>query len=199
MRAAAETRLRRGFFWPDARPLRAPSHALSFFGHRLTISGRIRTNALIRLVFSQERDHRVRIKSAPKGRKMVEAATALEQGYTPDTGEKSRLLTFDHLDGRTLAMRKVRQVEAEIASDLGGPEGLSEAQRALARRAAVLSAVLEDAEARWALGERFDLQAYLAAVNALRRVLATLGLERRMRDAVPALHDYLASKAKGAA
>ena len=130
---------------------------------------------------------------------MPETATALEHGYRPEVGEKARLLTFDHLDGRTLAMRKVRQVEAEIASDLGGPEGLSEAQRALARRAAVLSTVLEDAEARWAIGQSFDLPAYLAAVNALRRVFATLGLERRMREAVPALHDYLAEKAKGAA
>lgn len=126
---------------------------------------------------------------------MAETTTALEAEYRPAEGEKARLLTFDHLDGRTLAMRKVRQVEGEIASDLGGPEGLSEAQRALARRAAVLSAVLEDAEARWALGQVFDLQAYLAAVNALRRVLATLGLERRMREAVPALHDYLERKA----
>lgn len=135
---------------------------------------------------------------ALKGPKMADTGTALESGYTPDAGEKARLLTFDHLDGRTLAMRKVRQVEAEIASDLGGPEGLSEAQRALARRAAVLAAVLEDAEARWAIGQAFDLQAYLAAVNALRRVLTTLGLNRRMRDAVPSLHQYLDMKAQGA-
>jgi hypothetical protein len=131
-----------------------------------------------------------------EGHEMADATTALEAGHRAEDGEKARLLTLDHLDGRTLAVRRVRQVEGEIASDLGGPEGLSEAQRALARRAAVLSAVLEDSEARWALGQGVDLQGYLAAVNALRRVLATLGLERRMRDAVPPLHDYLAAQAK---
>ncbi len=114
---------------------------------------------------------------------MPETATQLEQSYVPNTGEKARLLTLDHLDGRTLAVKRVRAVEMQIASDLGGTDQLSEGQRALARRGAVLSAILDDAETRWATGKPFDLSEYLAAINTFRRVLATLGLERRMRSA----------------
>ncbi len=110
---------------------------------------------------------------------MPETATQLEQRYVPDEGEKVRLLTLDHLDGRCLAVRRVRRVETEIATDLGGAEHISEGQRALCRRAAVLAAIVEDAEARWADGQSFDLPEYLSAVNSLRRILATIGLERR--------------------
>ena len=46
----------------------------------------------------------------------------LEQRYVPDEGEKVRLLTLDHLDGRCLVVRRVRRVETEIATDLGGAE-----------------------------------------------------------------------------
>jgi hypothetical protein len=113
---------------------------------------------------------------------MPETAAQLEQSYVPDAGEKTRLLTLDHLDGRTLAVKRVRAVETQIASDLGGTDQLSEGQRALARRGAVLSAILDDAETRWTAGEPFDLSEYLAAINTFRRVLTTLGLERRPRS-----------------
>jgi len=121
---------------------------------------------------------------------------ALERDCAPTGRRRSRLLTLEHLDGRTTAIRNVRETEAAIAADLGGTEHLSTAQRALARRAAVLSGVVEDAEARWATGDAgFELDRYLAAVNALRRVLSTLGLERRARP-VPHLHDYLQQQAE---
>ncbi len=112
---------------------------------------------------------------------MPKTATQLEQRYVPDEGEKVRLLTLDHLDGRCLAVRRVRRVETEIATDLGGAAHISEGQRALCRRAAVLAAIVEDAEARWADGQSFDLPEYLSAVNSLRRILATIGLERRQQ------------------
>jgi len=110
-------------------------------------------------------------------------ATTLEPRRPPDAGGKLRLVTLDHLDGRTLAVRRVREAEAEaqMLSELGGAEVASEAQRQIARRAAVLAAVLEDAEARWAAGAAFDLGEYTTTANAHRRILATLGLERRQR------------------
>ena len=113
--------------------------------------------------------------------------TQLEQGYIPDGGEKVRLLTLDHLDGRTLAVKRVRQVEVGIAADLGG--SLSEAQKALVRRNAVLEAILGDVEARWASGESLVLADYLSAIKVQRNVLLTLGIERRPRQVqgLPAL------------
>ena len=112
---------------------------------------------------------------------MPEAVCQLEARYVPAEGEKTRLLTLDHLDGRCLAVKRVRAVETEIAQDLGGAARISQAQRALCRRAAVLSTIIEDTEARWADGQRLDMPVYLAATNTLRRVLATIGLERRAR------------------
>ena len=115
---------------------------------------------------------------------MAEAArngAALEGGYLQDDGTKVRLMTRSDLDGRTLAARKVRDTEQAIAEDLGGADRLSEGQRQLARRAAILGALLESVEVLWASGQEFDLGQYLATVNCHRRVLGTLGLERRTR------------------
>jgi hypothetical protein len=101
----------------------------------------------------------------------------------PEDGAKVRLLTFDRLDGRCTAARRVRETETAIAEDLGGADRLSEAQRQLTRRAAILGAVLESAEVAWFGGQTFDLNQYLATTNCFRRVLRTLGLERRTRPA----------------
>ncbi len=51
-------------------------------------------------------------------------------------------------------------------------------------------------EARLATGEVLDVQTYTTAVNALRRLLGDLGLERVARDVTPPLADYLKSKAR---
>jgi hypothetical protein len=61
-------------------------------------------------------------------------------------------------------------------------------------RAAMTGAIVSDFEARWVSGEQLELGEYLQAVNVQRRVLATLGLERRARDVTPTLVEYLASK-----
>ena len=75
---------------------------------------------------------------------------------------------------------------------MGGGDRLSEAERQLVQRAAVLGAVVEHAEARFLAGKAVDLAEYLAAINAQRRLLVTLGLQRRPRDVTPSLQEYLA-------
>jgi hypothetical protein len=85
---------------------------------------------------------------------------------------------------------------ASLTSDLGGNGQLSEAERQLIRRAAMLSLQAELIEARWAKngGEASDksLDSYQRTTGALRRVLRDLGLERRQRDITPTLDEYLA-------
>jgi hypothetical protein len=49
--------------------------------------------------------------------------------------------------------------------------------------------IASDFEARWCAGQHVDLGDYLQAVNVQRRVLATLGLQRRARDVSPSLSD----------
>jgi hypothetical protein len=112
----------------------------------------------------------------------------------PKAAGKSRLLTLEGLDRRTAAFRQTRKLIDEIEGDLGGSDRLSTGERQLIQRAAVLGAVLTDAESRWIAGEAFDPTSYCTVVNAQRRVLETIGLRRQPRE-VPSLHDYLESKA----
>ena len=95
---------------------------------------------------------------------------------------KMRLLTLDHIDGRTAAAKRARELIASIESDLGGADRLSEGSRQLVQRAALLGTYIENCEAQWLAGDEVPLADYLAAVNAQRRVLATIGLDRRARD-----------------
>ena len=111
---------------------------------------------------------------------MQEGMTQIESGHIPKEGEKLRLLTLSSLDGRTTAVRRIKELEAQIVVDLGGD--LTEAQKSIMRRAVVLSAVLEDQEARWAEGTPLTLTEYCSATNVLRRLLSTLGLERKQKS-----------------
>jgi hypothetical protein len=67
-------------------------------------------------------------------------------------------------------------------SDLGGRSNMSEAQFSLVKRAAGLECELEQFEGRLSLGEEINLDSYGRAASHLRRILETLGLERKARD-----------------
>jgi hypothetical protein len=90
-------------------------------------------------------------------------------------------MSLGDLDRRTTAYRNAERLFADLISDLGGERHASTGQRELAHRASVLGAIIQDAEVRYLKGEPVDLNAHLASINAYRRVLATLGLERRAR------------------
>lgn len=109
---------------------------------------------------------------------------------------KLRLLTLDSLDRRTAASRRARELIEAIEADLGGGDHLSQGQRQLVQRAAVLGTFIESCEAKWLGGTAVDLADYLAAINSQRRVLATIGLERRAREVTPSVADYVAHIAK---
>jgi hypothetical protein len=108
---------------------------------------------------------------------------------------KLRLLTLGHLDGRTAAARRARELIEAIELDLGGGDRLSEGSRQLVQRAAVLGTFIESCEAQWLGGAAVDLADYLAAINSQRRVLATIGLERRSRNVTPSVAEYVAHTA----
>ncbi len=82
-------------------------------------------------------------------------------------------------------------------SDLGGEEGLSEARRSLCRRAAALETELERMECRMAADMQVDLDRYGRAAGNLRRILESIGLDRRTKDVTPvSLQEYLEYRAK---
>jgi len=96
------------------------------------------------------------------------------------------------LDGRTGPARRYREIVADFVQHLGGE--VTAAEEAVIRRAAQLQLWCEDAEAAFARGEAFDITSFTTAANALRRLLADLGLQRRARDVTPDLRDYIAGK-----
>jgi hypothetical protein len=110
------------------------------------------------------------------------------------------LKTLDHLDGRTLAARRAHELIRAISRDLTGEDNsnqLSEGTRQLVQRAAMLGAMVESNEACWLSGDTVDLALYFSALNNQRRILVTLGLDRRAKDVTPpTVEAYLAHMAK---
>jgi hypothetical protein len=98
-------------------------------------------------------------------------------------------LFLERVDGRSKVARRYRDVYGQLVSDLGGDP--SEAQNQVARRAATLAAWCEQQEALFVLGREFDITAYGTAANNLRRLLCTIGLERRAKDITPTIASYL--------
>jgi hypothetical protein len=94
------------------------------------------------------------------------------------------------VDGRSVLARRYRDILAQLVSDMGGDP--SEAQSIIARRAATLAVWAEQAEAAMAAGGDLNIQEFTTAVNSLRRLLSDIGLERRAREIVPTLSQYLA-------
>jgi hypothetical protein len=93
------------------------------------------------------------------------------------------------VDGRSHWMRRLRDLITDHANDLGGPDALSTAELALVRRAAMLTLQTELMETRWAEnnGEASakQIETYQRTANTLRRLLESLGLQRRPRDVTP--------------
>ena len=102
--------------------------------------------------------------------------------------------SFVEGDGKSVWARRHRDLVELHAADLGGPALLSEAQVSLCRRAATLEVQLEALEGQLSLGEEINIDVYSRVVGHLRRVLETLGIERRSKDVTPSLSEYLASK-----
>jgi hypothetical protein len=112
----------------------------------------------------------------------------------PPSSVRSRVANGSKLlpltDGRSAAARRFRDLFEDICVDLGGAAHLSEGQRQLVRRAAMLSAESERLEALAAPGEPgFDIDLY---------GLARIGLKRVPRDATT-LQQYVAKSTKAPA
>ena len=98
---------------------------------------------------------------------------------------------FVEADGRGPWARRWRDVLAEIISDLGGADLLSEGQKQLARRCATIAIACERMEGEAALGNEINLDAYGTLTDRLGRALQRLGLKRIARDVGPSLMEVL--------
>jgi hypothetical protein len=98
-------------------------------------------------------------------------------------------------DGRGPWARRWRDLQNLYADDLGGASMLSEFQLGLVGTAATLRCELERLEGQLSLGEAIDLDLFGRIAGHYRRVCETLGVERRKRDLVPSVQDYIAHTA----
>jgi hypothetical protein len=132
----------------------------------------------------------VSIENKMAGRKRINPTSA---SFRSAVSNGSRI--FVNVDGRSEWMRRLRDLMQDHVIDLGGEDNISEAERRLVRRAAVITLQLEFQEAHWAAeadgeAKAWQLNDYQRAANSLRRILESLGLQRRARDVMPTLEQY---------
>jgi hypothetical protein len=90
--------------------------------------------------------------------------------------------------------RRAKDVLTEIVSDMGGVDNTSAAERHIARRATTLIIELERLERKFALAgeaDAADLDTYTRVASSMRRLLESIGLQRRPRDVGPSLLDVM--------
>jgi hypothetical protein len=99
-----------------------------------------------------------------------------------------------NVDGRTFWVRRFRDLIALHTSDLGGSDQVSAAEQSIIRRVACLSVELERMEMMFAQhdAEPWRLEVYSRMAGNLRRLLESVGLQRRAKP-VQTLQDYLAA------
>ena len=108
---------------------------------------------------------------------------------------KNGAVTFEAVDRRCAEMRRLKAIVAAHTADLGGEDNLTHSETILMRRAAVVALHLEKQEQRFA-AQKFEIgpeqfNAYRNAIDTLRRLFETLGLQRRARRVDNDLNEYL--------
>jgi hypothetical protein len=120
----------------------------------------------------------------------VERPTSAERAPTKQRAkvQRSRVTNgkqmFVRGNGRSPWARRWRDLIDAHARDVSpnGIEHLSEAQRSLIKRAATIEIQLEAIEGNLSEGLPANLAHYAATAGHLKRILETLGIERRQRD-----------------
>ena len=116
-------------------------------------------------------------------------------GTQPKDSRKSRVtngsVLLPGVDGRSLWVRRCKDI---LASHLSDKPDATAAEQAIIRRAAVLIVELERMEKQFALNGEADpltLDLYGRVAGNMRRLLESVGLERRARDCGLTLGDLL--------
>ena len=123
--------------------------------------------------------------------------TALSQSKVRSALTNGTAIIFGTCDHRTAWMRRLRDLVAEHTAQLGND--VTEAERRLIARAAMLTIQCEMLDAKFANEEgvacRTDIETYQRCSNTLRRLLESLGLQRRAKNITPPTVDaYLANR-----
>lgn len=140
-------------------------------------------------------------------RREVHNMTADTSTIDPQPGKgRARITNGSELlptvDGRSTWARLFRDIVEAMAAHCGGSDRLSEPERMTARRVAAMEAELVYLEAGFAQSRAdgkaptaSDLDLYSRISNTQRRHLEALGMQRRPRDLVPDLQQYVGKAA----
>jgi hypothetical protein len=88
-------------------------------------------------------------------------------------------------DGNSAWTRRFKDLIQVHLADLGGRDAVSEAEFSLIKRASAIETELEQMEGKLSLSQAVDLNNYQRLSNTLRRLLESVGLQRRPRDITP--------------
>ena len=113
---------------------------------------------------------------------MALGAPSNQRAHRSAVSNGTRLFAVEGLDGRTQTARRFRDLVETIGDDLGGTDHISEGQKQLTRRAAMLSIMAEAMEADAVRNLPFDGEAYGILCDRLGRCLQRLGIERKAPD-----------------
>jgi hypothetical protein len=100
------------------------------------------------------------------------------------------------VDQRSPWVRRCKEQITEMLNDYGGHHNTSAAERSIVRRCAVITTELERLEYKFATADQAtaaDLDLYIRGCGTLRRLLESVGLQRRPRNVTPNLANYLRS------
>jgi hypothetical protein len=103
------------------------------------------------------------------------------------------------VDGRSAWIRRLKDL---LGSHLSDAPDASVAERSIIRRASVLEVELEMLEQEFAQAGQATaaaLELYQRTANSLRRLLESVGLQRRQRDVTPSLADLMREDREDAA
>lgn len=118
------------------------------------------------------------------GKQIPTGTKAAKRRVSSAVTSGKRLFTL--VGGRNSAWaRRYSDLVRLHAQDVSDGADLSQAQQSLIRRASAIEVELELMEGRLSLGQEVDLDVFTRSTSHLRRILETLGIERKSRDVTP--------------
>ena len=103
------------------------------------------------------------------------------------------------VDGRSLIVRRYRDITNAITSDQGGANALSEARLQLIRRFSAAAVLAEQLESDLANGKQINITEHALLCSTLVRVARQIGINRAAKDITPTLDQYLRDRSLEAA
>lgn len=129
--------------------------------------------------------------NASEGYSQVSEGRPSERKKRKSSAVTSGRKLFVEGDPNSAWSRRYRDLIAGHIADMGGADMLSEAQKSLIRRASAIECELELMEGELSKGSEIDLDVFTRSSSHLRRILETLGIERKPRDATVDLRQHM--------